>query len=141
MIDTGRPHRCIRGPTVSPLVDGVAEAEHGHVLRAVLTDGGDTGEEGLAGVPGGLNGQYLVGVGGDLISDTPVAEAHVVGMGIDHARHQGLAGIIEGLDRSAFGRGHLALSANCNDLRSLDENRAGGEWMGRLVRRRVCRRV
>ena len=116
------------------VVYGVAETEHGHVLRAVLTNRGDAGEEGLAGVPSGLDGQDFVGVGGDLVADPPVAEAHVVGMRVDHAGHQGLVGIVEGLDGSAVGRGHFTLPADGDDIRSLDENRAGGDgWAASSV--------
>ena len=107
-------------------VYGVAKAKHGHVLRAVLTNGGDAGEEGLAGIPRGLDGQDFVGVGGYLVTDAPVAEAHVVGMGVHHAGHQGLVGVVERFDGSAFGRRHLALPADGDDLRSLEEDRAGG---------------
>ena len=106
------------------LADGVAESEHSHVLGAVLPDGRYAGEEGRAGVSGRLQGEYFIGELSEVIAGAAVAKAVVVGVAVNHTRHDGPVGEVESLHGSALGDSYLALWTGGQYLRAANEDRA-----------------
>ena len=107
-----------------PLVDGVAQPEHGYILGAVLADGGYAGEEAGAGVAGGPHGEDFVGEERKVVAEASVAEAVVVGMAIDHAGHDGAAGIVGGLRGRAFGSADVGGAAHGGNGGAFEEDGA-----------------
>ena len=91
MMATGRPVSISRGGDGYAHFDGLSEEEGGAVLCPAVADGGHAGVEVGAGVVGGLDGEYLVGEGCEIVAWASVADAVEVDVAVDQSGEDGLA--------------------------------------------------
>jgi hypothetical protein len=74
------------------------------------------------GVLGGLEQEQLVGEGGEVVADAPIAEAVEVNVGVDQAGEEGGVGVV--VRRCGVGRADGSGGADFQDAFVLDEDSA-----------------
>ncbi len=122
MIVTARPDTTIRGPSVMPPPDRLADREGDPPHRAVLADRGDPGMEHRAGVDGRPDEQQVVALGGQVVAARPVADADEVCMPVDESgQDRRVAVLVRGRCR-AVGRPDLGTTADGPDRPALDQD-------------------